>query len=172
MSGRYDSLDRIHLNSKYVSNHSTVDLADGGVYTFLSTDYVTEDYGVEIVQRNDIIYTPAYQTYYTIDQAEMGKEWQMKLIGDTDNVPYQISIWGPESPPTLGSVSYDASNPAATKVSWQLTSDVRPPSGRRPSAPPSMRTQTRSTSSGAPANTPMWTTIGFSGATRRSARRR
>ena len=103
-----------------------VDLANGGVYTFMSTDYTTVDYNIAIVQRQDILYTPFYQTFYSIDQAAMGKEWKMKLVGDTDNTPYQVAVWGPDSPPILGSVTYDASNPAQTQVSWQLTSDVRP----------------------------------------------
>ncbi len=103
-----------------------VDLAEGGVYTFFTTDYTEAGYSAAAVQRTDMLYTTAYQTSYSIDQAEMGQNWQMKLVGDTDNIPYQVSIWGPSNPPILGSVSYDASDLAATRVSWQLTSDVRP----------------------------------------------
>jgi hypothetical protein len=56
----------------------------------------------------------------------MNEEWQMKVVGDTDNAFYQLSVQGPDSPPILGSVTVNAANPAATQVSWQLTSDNRP----------------------------------------------
>jgi len=104
----------------------TTDLADGGVYTFLSTDFTSSSFDVTLIEREDARYTPAYLTYYSVDQAQMNEEWQMKVVGDTDNVFYQLSVQGPDSPPILGSVSVDASNPAATQVSWQLTSDNRP----------------------------------------------
>ncbi|MDQ3249501.1 MAG: DUF4397 domain-containing protein, partial [Chloroflexota bacterium] len=104
----------------------TVDLADGGVYTFLSTDYTAGGFNVAIVQRQDARYVPTYLTYYSVDQAQMNEEWQMKLVGDTDNIDYELSVWGPDSPPILGTVVVDANNLAATQVSWQLTSDNRP----------------------------------------------
>ncbi len=101
-------------------------LADGGVYTFLSTDFSSGGFPVTLIQREDARYQPTYLTYYTVDQARMNEQWQMKLVGDTDNSFYQLSVMGPDSPPILGSVAVDAGNPAATQVSWQLTSDTRP----------------------------------------------
>ncbi|MEZ4834744.1 MAG: hypothetical protein R2873_22590 [Caldilineaceae bacterium] len=56
----------------------------------------------------------------------MNEQWQMKLVGDTDNTFYQLSVLGPDSPPILGSVAVDAANLSAAQVSWQLTSDNRP----------------------------------------------
>ena len=56
----------------------------------------------------------------------MGEEWQVKLVGDTDHIPYLISLAGPANPPVLASVTVDASNPAATQVRWQVTSDWAP----------------------------------------------
>ena len=109
-----------------VSLPLVMDLADGGVYTFFATDYTADGFDIAIVQRQDAIYAPTYLTYYTVDQAVMNEEWQIKLLGDTDNIPYQISILGPSSPSILGSVMVDASNLAATNVSWQLTSDIQP----------------------------------------------
>lgn len=102
------------------------ELADGGVYTFLSTDFSSSGFPVTLIQREDARYQHAYLTYYTVDQARMNEQWQMKLVGDTDNTFYQLSVMGPDSPPILGSVAVDAANPAATQVSWQLTSDNRP----------------------------------------------
>lgn len=101
-------------------------LADGGIYTFLSTDFSNGGLPVTLIQREDARYQHTYQTYYTVDQARMNEQWQMKLVGDTDNSFYQLSARGPDSPPILGSVAANAANPAATQVSWQLTSDTRP----------------------------------------------
>jgi hypothetical protein len=101
-------------------------LADGGVYTFLSTDAASGGFAITLVQREDARYIPAYLTYYSVDQAVMNEEWQMKVVGDTDNSFYQLSVSGPDSPPILGTVAVDANNLAATQVSWQLTSDNRP----------------------------------------------
>ncbi|MCB0183342.1 MAG: DUF4397 domain-containing protein, partial [Caldilineaceae bacterium] len=101
-------------------------LADGGVYTFLSTDDSAEGFDITLVRRTDVLYKPGYQTYYSVDQAQMNETWQMKVVGDTDNTFYQLSVIAPDSPPILGSVAADASNLAATQVSFQLTSDNRP----------------------------------------------
>lgn len=101
-------------------------LANGGVYTFLSTDYTLNGFDVTLLQREDALYSPAYLTYYSVDQAQMNQAWQMKLVGDTDNIFYNLAVWGPDSPPILGTVTVDGNNPAATQVSWQLTSDNRP----------------------------------------------
>ncbi len=104
----------------------STELADGGVYTFLSTDFSNGGFPVTLIQREDALYRHTYLTYYTVDQAQMNEQWQMKVVGDTDNSFYQLSVMGPDSPPILGSVAVDAANPAATQVSWQLTSDTRP----------------------------------------------
>ncbi len=104
----------------------STELADGGVYTFLSTDASSGGFDITLVQREDALYIPAYLTYYSVDQAVMNEEWQMKVVGDTDNTFYQLSVQGPDSPPILGTVAVDAGNLAATQVSWQLTSDNRP----------------------------------------------
>ncbi len=104
----------------------TTTLADGGIYTFMSTDYSANGFDVTVVQREDARYIPAHLTYYSVDQAQMNEEWQMKVVGDTDNAFYQLAVLGPDSPPILGSVMVEASNLAATQISWQLTSDNRP----------------------------------------------
>ena len=112
-----------------VSPALNVDLADGGVYTFFATDDVPDalpGFAVQILQRQDAFYSPVYYTVYSVDQALMNESWKVKVIGDTDNVPFQLSVDGPDSPPILGTVTVDASNPAATQVSWQLTSDFNP----------------------------------------------
>jgi hypothetical protein len=101
-------------------------VTDGGVYTWLSTDYTANSSTVALVQRQDARHVATYLTYYSVDQAQMGEEWQMKLVGDTDNIDYELAVWGPDSAPILGSVAVDASNLAATQVSWQLTSDNNP----------------------------------------------
>ncbi|MBI1299446.1 DUF4397 domain-containing protein [bacterium] len=106
-----------------------VNLADGGVYTFFATDDVGDvvpSADVRIVQREDLLYSPIYYTTFSVDQALMGESWQVKVMGDTDNTPFQLSVEGPDSPPILGTVAVDASNLAATQVSWQLTSDLNP----------------------------------------------
>lgn len=92
----------------------TTTLSDGGVYTFLSTDHSSGSFPVTLIQREDARYSPSYLAYYTVDQAQMNEQWQMKLVGDTDNVFYQLSVLGPDSPPILGSVTVDAANLAAT----------------------------------------------------------
>lgn len=102
------------------------ELANGGVYTFLSTDFTLGGFNITLLQRTDVLYSPAYMTYYSVDQAQMNQAWQMKLVGDTDNTFYNLSVWGPDSPPILGTVTVDGANPAATQISWQLTSDNRP----------------------------------------------
>ncbi|MFZ4656620.1 MAG: DUF4397 domain-containing protein [Caldilineaceae bacterium] len=102
------------------------ELANGGVYTFLSTDFTLGGFNVTLLQREDVLYSPAYKTYYSIDQAQMNQAWQIKLVGDTDNTFYNLSVWGPDSPPVLGSVTVNGTNPAAAQLSWQLTSDNRP----------------------------------------------
>lgn len=112
-----------------VSTALNVDLADGGVYTFFTTDDVTDvvpGLPVRTLQRRDAFYAPIYYTVYSVDQAQMNESWRVKVSGDTDNVPFQLSVEGPDSPPILGSVAVDASNLAATQVSWQLTSDFNP----------------------------------------------
>lgn len=112
-----------------VSTALNVDLADGGVYTFFATDDVIDavpGFAVQILQRKDAFYAPIYYTVYSVDQAPMNESWRVKVTGDTDNVPFQLSVEGPDSPPILGSVTVDATNPAATQVSWQLTSDFNP----------------------------------------------
>ncbi|MCB0124109.1 MAG: hypothetical protein KDE58_17765, partial [Caldilineaceae bacterium] len=85
-----------------------------------------EGFDIALVRRTDVLYKPGYQTYYSVDQAQMNETWQMKVVGDTDNTFYQLSVIAPDSPPILGSVAVDASNLAATQVSFQLTSDNRP----------------------------------------------
>lgn len=109
-----------------VAELTGAELADGGVYTFLSTDASDGGFDITLVQRTDALYKPGYQTYYSVDQAQMNETWQMKVVGDTDNTFYQLSVIAPDSPPILGSVAVDASNLAATQVSFQLTSDNRP----------------------------------------------
>lgn len=112
-----------------VSTTLNVDLADGGIYTFFATDDVTDAlpaFDVQILQRLDARYSPVYYTTYSVDQALMNENWKVKVTGDTDNVPYALTVEGPDSAPILGSVTVDASNLAATKVSWQLTSDLNP----------------------------------------------
>lgn len=109
-----------------VAQALTTELANGGVYTFLSTDYSAGGFNIALLQRLDALYSPAYLTYYSVDQAVMNETWQMKLVGDTENTFYNLTVFGPDSPPVLGSVTVDAGNPAATQVRWQLTSDNRP----------------------------------------------
>jgi len=104
-------------------------LSDGSVYTLITTDAPadsTSDFGTVVTERLDIEYLPLYETVYSIDQAEMNALWQVKLMGDTENVDYQITVDGQPGPPILGSVSVDAANPAATDISWQLTADINP----------------------------------------------
>ncbi len=120
---------RNSADNALVSTALNVDLADGGVYTFFATDDVTDavpGFAVQILQRQDAFYAPIYYTVYSVDQALMNESWRVKVTGDTDNVPFQLSVDGPDSPPILGSVVVDATNPAATQVSWQLTSDFNP----------------------------------------------
>lgn len=109
-----------------VSQPTVIDLANGGVYTFFAAEHSADGFDIALVQRLDMLYKPTYVTYYAVDQAQMNEEWQMKLVGDTDNIPYEIAVWGPDSPPVLGSVTVDAANLAATEVSWQLTADIQP----------------------------------------------
>lgn len=109
-----------------VAQALTTQVANGGVYTFLSTDYSAGGFNMALLQRQDALYSPSYLTYYSVDQAVMNETWQMKLVGDTANTFYNLSVFGPDSPPVLGSVTIDASNLAATQVGWQLTSDNRP----------------------------------------------
>jgi hypothetical protein len=104
----------------------TTTLADGGIYTFMCTDTSASGFDVTVIQREDARYIPAHLTYYSVDQAQMNQEWQMKVVGDTDNAFYQLAVLGPDSPPILGTVVVDANNLAATQASWQLTSDNRP----------------------------------------------
>lgn len=106
-----------------------VTLADGGVYTFFATDDVGDavpGFDVRILQREDVLYSPVYYTTFSVDQALMGESWKVKVIGDTANTPFELSVDGPDSPPILGTVAVDATNLAATTVSWQLTSDINP----------------------------------------------
>jgi len=117
---------RTSAGNVLVAQALTTELANGGVYTFLSTDYSANGFNIALLQRQDALYSPAYLTYYSVDQAVMNQTWQMKLVGDTANTFYNLSVFGPDSPPVLGSVTIDASNLAATQVSWQLTSDNRP----------------------------------------------
>lgn len=107
----------------------TTTLLDGRVYTFVSSDEPadsTSGFDANITQRVDIEYAAVHQTFYQVDQAEMGALWQVKLLGDTDNISYTITVDGLPGPPVLGSVAVDATNPAATNVSWQLTADLSP----------------------------------------------
>ncbi len=116
-------------NNALVSQALTLDLADGDVYTFFATDDINDalpGFDVQIVQRKDARYSPIYYTTFSVDQALMNESWKAKISGDTDNVPYVLSVEGQDTPPILGSVAVDASNLAATKVSWQLTSDFNP----------------------------------------------
>ena len=120
---------RNSADNALVSPALTVDLDDGGVYTFFTTNDVTDavpGFGVQSLQRQDAFYAPIYYTVYSVDQAPMNESWRVKVTGDTDNVPFQLSVDGPDSPPILGTVTVDATNPAATQVSWQLTSDFNP----------------------------------------------
>ncbi|MCX6043717.1 MAG: Ig-like domain-containing protein, partial [Chloroflexi bacterium] len=95
------------------------ELAAGGVYTFLSTDYTLGGFDVTLLQREDARYAATYLTYYSVDQAQMNSAWQMKLVGDTANTDYNLAVWGASNPPVLGSVTVNATTPAATQVSWQ-----------------------------------------------------
>jgi hypothetical protein len=106
-----------------------VTLANGGVYTFFATNDVGDavpGFDVRIVQREDALYSPIYYTTFSVDQALMGESWKVKVTGDTTNTPFQLTVEGPDSPPILGTVAVDATNLAATQVSWQLTSDLNP----------------------------------------------
>lgn len=106
-----------------------VNLADGGVYTFFATDDVGDvvpGFAVRILQRQDALYSPVYYTTFSVDQALMNQSWKVKVTGDTTNVPFKLSVEGPDSPPILGTVTVDASNLAATQVRWQLTTDINP----------------------------------------------
>lgn len=114
------------LYSSVVMASRPFTVTDGGVYTFLGTDYTANGDSVALIQRQDARHIATYLTYYSVDQAQMGEEWQMKLVGDTDNIDYELAVWGPDSAPILGSVAVDASNLAATQVNWQLTSDTSP----------------------------------------------
>lgn len=105
---------------------SAAELADGGVYTFMSTDFNDGVHDITLIQREDALYLTAYLTYYTVDQAQMNEQWQMKVVGDTDNTFYNLAVMGLDSSPILGSVTVDAANLTETQVSWQLTSDNNP----------------------------------------------
>lgn len=109
-----------------VSRPLAVNLVEGGVYTFFSADYPAGGYPIGLFQRQDASYALSYLTEYAVDQAQTGGAWQVKLTGDTDNIPYLLSVAGPSSPPVLASVTMDAGNPAATQVNWRLTSDLQP----------------------------------------------
>ena len=107
----------------------SVDLANGGVYTFFGTDDVdnlSSGFAVRMLQQEDALYTPLYWRSYAVDQALFNENWQVKLVGDTDNADYEVAVEGVPSPPILGSVTVDASNLAKTQVSWQLTADRNP----------------------------------------------
>ncbi len=133
----YDLLDagtntiefRNSSNNAEVSPALTLDLADGGVYTFFATDDVNDalpGFDVQTLQRKDATYAPIYYSTFSVDQTLMNESWKVKISGDTDNTPYVLSVEGQDTPPILGSVAVDASNLAATQVSWQLTSDFNP----------------------------------------------
>lgn len=109
-----------------VAQIAAATLANGGVYTFMSTDFTAGANPITIIQRADALYQPTYLTYYSVDQAKMNQQWQMKVVGDTDTIFYALSVQGPDSPPILGSVAVNASNLAAAQVKWQLTSDNNP----------------------------------------------
>lgn len=101
-------------------------LTEGDVHTFFSTDFTTDAHEIALLQRQDASYQRIYQTYYSVDQAQMNEEWQLKLVGDTDNIPYEIAVWGPDAPPIVAGATVDATTPASTQVSWQVTSDHLP----------------------------------------------
>ena len=125
-----NTIELRHRNTNaLVAAALNVTLADGGVYTFFATNDVGDavpGFDVRIVQREDALYAPIYYTTFSVDQAMMGESWKVKVIGDTTNTPFQLTVEGPDSPPILGTVAVDATNLAATKVSWQLTSDLNP----------------------------------------------
>ena len=100
-------------------NKLSVTLAAGAIYTFFSTDDVndTSTGSVTILQREDASFDPLYYTTYSVDQAVMNETWQTKLVGDTDNIPFQLSVEGLDSAPVLASVSVDPSTLANTQVS-------------------------------------------------------
>ncbi|MEX1020622.1 MAG: DUF4397 domain-containing protein [Litorilinea sp.] len=101
-------------------------LGDGDVHTFFATDFSTDAHPMLLLERQDAAYAQIYQTYYSVDQAQMNEEWQLKLIGDTDNILYEIEVWGPDTPPIVAGVTVDATDLAATQVGWQVTSDHLP----------------------------------------------
>jgi len=125
-----NTIELRHRNTNaLVAAALNVTLADGGVYTFFATNDVGDavpGFDVRIVQREDALYSPIYYTTFSVDQALMGESWKVKVTGDTTNTPFQLSVEGPDSPPILGTVAVDATNLAATQVSWQLTSDINP----------------------------------------------
>ena len=125
-AGTYTIEFRYSGNNGLASKPLVVKLADGGVYTFFSTDYPAGGYEIATMLRQDALYAPTYLMDYAVDQARLGEEWQVKLVGATDTIPYLISLAGPANPPVLASVAVDAGNPAATLVSWQVTSDWAP----------------------------------------------
>ncbi len=125
-AGTYTVAFRYHSGNAFASKPVVINLADGAVYTFFSADYPTNGYDVSFLQRLDALYAKTYQTSYLVDQAERSDNWKVKVVGDTDNIPYLISVAGPSSPPVLASVTVDDSDLAATQVSWQLTSDMQP----------------------------------------------
>lgn len=119
------------VNSSSGQNESetlSVTLVKGGIYTFFGTDDVNNSSSgkVTILQRQDATFAPLYITTYSVDQATMNEKWQTKLVGDTENNAFELSVDSPDSAPILGSVSVNATNLADTKVSWQLTTDINP----------------------------------------------
>ena len=102
-----------------------VDAVEGDVYTFFAAEDPLGVNDAAILQRSDESYVRHYVSEYNVDQADLG-EWKVKLVGDTDNIYYLISIVGPASPPVLSEMTVNASNPAATQVNWRLTSDNSP----------------------------------------------
>lgn len=52
---------------------------------------------MQILQRKDAFYSPVYYTVFSVDQAAMNESWKVKVTGDTDNVPFKLSVEGPDS---------------------------------------------------------------------------
>jgi hypothetical protein len=125
-AGVYTIELRSNPGNVVVSQPLVVNLTDGGVYSFFGVDDPENLGSVFVIQRKDAGYTPTYLAQYAVDQASMSPDWRLKLVGDTDNIVYLLSVAGPASPPVLASVAVDAGNPAAAQVTWQLTSDWSP----------------------------------------------
>jgi hypothetical protein len=103
----------------------TLRFDEGDLYTLFTADNLVSGHTVRRLQRLDRAFRRQMRSEFAVDQADPG-DWQVKLTGDTANIPYILAVLGPSSPPVLGSLTVDANNLAATVVGWQLTADNTP----------------------------------------------